>query len=539
MKFKKRVLCIVLTLAMCLTLTACGGGKNKGGKGTEITEVKFPLEEQVTFTFMVKGTEGVTFAEDIAKNSLWKRLEEKTNVHIEFQFLGDSPTEKLSLLVNGDGYGDVLWGGPMINSTEASKYIAAGIFVELNKYLTEELMPNFMDELEENPNIMNSITASDGNVYTMPKITGLPGHYLESPIWVNKAWLDKLGLSVPETLDEFTEMLRAFAERDPNGNGLADEIPYICATGQSAMHTEALLGLWGLATKDGTNDSFVQVVDGKVQFVPATDAYKEAVAYMAKLYEEGLMWSEAFTADSTAINAKLTSETPVVGCFTSMQPAETAYKGDYVCIAPPKVDGYKACWYYHPAFNGSSNQFFVTDKCENVNVLMAWLDNFYDLDVTMEALYGSVEDGRIIINDDGKYERMKLDEETTARLNKEAPTLSTLLGNFVCSISANDFENRVVLDETQRYAQSNYEIYKDYITKEPWPRPYISVDDSYDLSTYSTDLLYEVTTKRASWITGKSDVNGEWEAYTSKLDNLGLNKFLEIMQRAYDANQGK
>ena len=534
----KRVLCLVLALIMSLSLIACGGGDKKSNS-KEIAEVKFPLEEKVTFTFMVKGTEGVTFAEDIANNALWKRLEEETNVHIEFQFLGDNPTEKLSLLVNGNSYGDVLWGGPLINSTEASKYIAAGLLVDLQDYLTEELMPNFMAELEENPNIKNSMTASDGNIYTMPKITGLPGHYVESPIYVNKAWLDKLGLSAPTTLDEFTAMLQAFADKDPNGNGLKDEIPYICATGQSNMHTEALLGLWGLATKDGTNDSFVQVVDGEVKFVPATDAYKEAVTYLADIYDKGLMWSEAFTADSTAIQAKLNSETPVVGCFTAMQPTETAYKDDYVCIAPPKVEGYEACWYYHPAFNGSSNQFFVTDKCENVNVLMAWLDYFYDLDVTMEALYGSVEDGRLKKTDDGKYERLVLDEETTAKLNKEKPTLSTLLGNFVCSISASDFESRVVLDETQTYAQSNYEIYKDYITTEPWPRPYFSVDDAYDASTYSTDIMYEVTTNRANWIRGNSDINADWDAYIKKLDDLGLQEFVEIMQRAYDANQGK
>lgn len=535
---KKRIWSLLLVLMMTLSLIGCGGSESSSKKN-KITEVKFPLEEKVTFTFMVEGTEGVTFAEDIAKNALWKRLEEETNVHIDFQFMGDNPSEKLALAVNGNSYGDVLWGGPMINSIEASKYIAAGLLVDVKEYLTEELMPNFMDELKENPNIMNSITAADGGVYTMPKITGLEGHYLESPIFVNKAWIDKLGLKVPTTLDEFTAMLQAFADKDPNGNGLADEIPYICRAGDSAMHTEALLGLWGLATKDGTNDSFVQVVDGEVTFVPTTDAYKEAIAYMAELYDKGLMWAEAFTADTTALEAKLSSEVPVVGCFTASQPAETDYKEDYICIAPPKVDGYEACWYYHPAFNGSSNQFFVTDKCENVNVLMAWIDYFYDLDVTYETLYGPAEDGRVSVNAEGKYVRAELDEETSAKLNKEKPTLSVLLGNQICSISAKDFETKVVLDETQTYQQNNYAIYKDYITQEPWPRPYLSADDAYDAGTYSTDINYEVTVKRANWITGKGNIDKDWDAYVEKLESAGLNEFIEIMQRAYDANQGK
>lgn len=533
----KRILSMMLVVMMVLSMTACGSKEQS--KEKHVDKVTFPLEEPVTFTFMVKGTESVSFAEDMANNALWKRLEEETNVHIEFQFLGDTPTEKLSLLVNGDSYGDVLWGGPIVNSTEASKYIAAGIFVDLQEYLTEELMPNFMDELEVNPAIMNSITASDGNVYTMPKITGLEGQYLESPIYVNKAWLDKVGLGIPTTLDEFTNMLKAFRDKDPNGNGIADEIPYICATSQTDAHTEALLGMWGLSTKDGTNDSFVQVVDGKVRFVPATEEYKEAVTYLAMLYDEGLMWSEAFTADNSAFLAKFTSETPVVGCFTKTEPGETAYKDDYVVIAPPKVEGYDACWFYHPAFNGSSNQFFVTDKCENVNVLMAWLDSFYDVAVTMEALYGSEESGRIKINDEGKYEVVELDDATKEKLNRESPTLSSLLGNFVCSISTKDFVENVVLSEQQVNLQSNYEVYKDYITTEPWPRPYISPDDAYDASTYSTDIMYEVQTRRAKWITGKGDIDKEWSDYLKQLDTHGLEKFVEIMQRAYDANQGK
>ena len=194
----KRILSIILVIVMALSMAACG--KKEESNAKKVEKVTFPLEEPVTFTFMISGTESVNFANDIANNALWKKLEEKTNVHIEFQFLGDNPTEKLSLLVSGDSYGDVLWGGPILNSTEASKYMAAGLLMDLKDYLTEDLMPNFMDELEENPNIINSITASDGNIYTMPKITGLEGHYLESPIYVNKAWLDKLGLGIPTTL---------------------------------------------------------------------------------------------------------------------------------------------------------------------------------------------------------------------------------------------------------------------------------------------------------------------------------------------------
>ncbi len=534
---KKLVKFLCSCLAMCmLVLMATGcGNKEKDKSGVTMEDVTFPLKEEVTFTFMVEGTKSTTFDKDLANNALWKDLKEKTNVNIEFQFLGDTPSEKLTLLISGGTYGDVLWGGPILSSVEASKYIAAGKLVDLTNYINGDLMPNFYADLSESPKIKNMITAYDGKIYTLPKITGLEGNYLESPIWVNKAWLDKLGLGIPTTLDEFTNMLRAFATKDPNGNGLPDEIAYLCSTSSDYMHMEALLGMWGIATKDGVNDSFVQVKDGKVTFVPTTEAYKEGIKYLNMLYKEGLMWSECFTANASTLNAKLTSETCVVGCFTAPVPAETAYENDYVCIAPPKVEGYEACWYYHPAINGSKNQFYVMDKCQNISVLMAWVDQLYDLDIAMRMENGNVGEGRLEQDADKKYTILELDTLTTAKLNKETPTLYSLMGNSVRSITANDYATKINLSKYDSTLQNNYSIYKDVLNTELWPRPYYSAAEANDADVYFTDIDYQVKTNRSLWITGKSDIEKDWNGFVTKINSLHLEEYLKILQNAYDA----
>lgn len=41
--------------------------------------------------------------------------------------------------------------------------------------------------------------------------------------WASTRWLDRLGLPMPDDIDQFHETMRAFKERDPNGNGEADE----------------------------------------------------------------------------------------------------------------------------------------------------------------------------------------------------------------------------------------------------------------------------------------------------------------------------
>lgn len=532
-----RAFALVLAVMMVLMAVGCGGTTVKKAHN-KVEDVVFPLKEPVTFTFMISGTETSSFKSDLANNKLWQRLKQETNVNVEFQFLGSSAAEKFSLLVSSGGYGDVLAGGPIVNSVEASKYIAAGKFQPITDYITERSMPELYKDIQENKNIYKMITASDGEIYCLPKITGSEGHYLESPIWINKAWLDKLGLSVPTTTDEFIKVLRAFRDKDPNGNGLPDEIPYIACTSHSYMHTEALLGMFGIATKDGTNDSFVQVIDGKVTFMPITDAYKDGIKFLNQLYTEGLMWGDCFTANTSTLNAKLTNDTCVVGCFTSTTPASSDYEDDYVCIAPPKAPGYTTCWYYHPAIDGSKNQFYVTDKCKNLSVLMAWMDKFYDLEIALEYEYGSVGDGRIVKNADGTYTILEVDTVESAKLSKDKPTLNNIISTTIRSFTSSDYATKVTLPKNEQIMQKSYLLYKDVINKELWPRPYYAPEDAYDADVYYADIDYQVVTNRAMWVTGKADVEKDWDKFVAKIKSLGIDEYLRILQKAYDAYNG-
>lgn len=535
-KIFKRSISWIMCVIMCVLMGACGQPE-KQQNTQQVEEVTFPLEEKVTFTFMVSGTKSSDFDQKIADNALMQKLEKETNVHIEFMFIGDD-SEKLNLLITSGKYGDVLCGGPIINSVEASKYMASDKLQDITDYIIPELMPELCKDIEENPEIKKMITASDGRIYTLPKISGIEGHYLESPIWINKVWLDKLGLGIPTTLDEFTNMLRAFKTKDPNGNGLPDEIPYICSTDSDSMHLEALLGIFGIATKDGDNDAFVQVRDGKVEFIPTTEAYKQGIKYLASLYAEELMWSECFTANVSSLNSKLSSSTPVVGCFTDTVPIHKETRDDYICIYPPKAEGYDPCWYYHPGINGSKNQFFVTDKCENVSVLMAWMDKLYNVDNAVAVEYGMVGEGRVEIDANGKYTILELTSKEADALAKDKPTLHSLMGNPVRSITASDFSDKINLSEEYQILQNNYSIYKDIINKELWPRPYYAAEYSYEVADYVVDINSQVASYRAQWISGRSDIDKDWDAFVKSFEGLGLNEYLEIMQQAYDTYNG-
>lgn len=529
----KRVLSLILVFALCFALAGCGGG---GGAVQEANiDSTFPLKEPVTLKLMVTGTEDSSFANNLKNNSLYKKMKEETNVDIEFQFLGTDPTTKLTLLINSGQYGDAILGGPVLNYISASRYIASGLFKDLTPYVNETVTPNIYGILQENPAAIGMISGADGKIYTLPYKTAEGDVGVESPLWINKAWLDKLGLAVPKTIDEFTNALRAFRDKDPNGNGVQDEIPYLVSTAREYYSLEAIYGSFGISCKDGALDGFLQVIDGKVRFCPVTEAWKDAVAYQAMLYDESLMWNECFTASSSTGLSKLTSNTCLVGCFTSNTLPISINRDQYICMDPPKHEKYEVRWYCNPSTVASKDRFYVTDKCKYTEILLKWVDKLYSFESAFEAVYGAEEDGRWYTDENGvRVIDDTLSSDAITKIDTEHPTMEDLIEKFPTPLSIDDYVSKIK-DSNMATLITTDEVYSKWVTKEIWPRPYLTSEDAQTVYKLTTDIFYQVSTYRANWVTGKTKIEAEWDSYVNKLEGLGVNKLTDAMQRAYDA----
>lgn len=90
-------------------------------------------------------------------------------------------------------------------------------------------------------------------------------------MYINRKWLDTLGLSMPQTTDELYAVLEKFRDGDPNGNGLGDEIPF-----STPGLDPAMFGPWGLSF---WWDMDIMTIDDnkQVQYVPITDAFKSGL----------------------------------------------------------------------------------------------------------------------------------------------------------------------------------------------------------------------------------------------------------------------
>lgn len=545
--FAKKLLALLLAAIMLLGLVACTGNTDPtdstngtggntdatDGTGSEPAGVQFPLEEEVTFTIMYKGN-GTDISEQLANNVFWQDLYKATNVKIEFVALpADQTMNTLNAMFMSEEEGDAII-SHFIKDADYAQMTANGLLQPLNEYINNvELMPNFNERvLGESPTTLGVITSPDGNIYSLPTYTPDVGGLLESPLYINKVWLDKLGKKMPTTMEELEEVLIAFRDNDMNGNGVDDEIPLLLQQGNSYSHFEAFMGLYGIATKDGTNENYVYLEDGKVVFAPTSEAYKDCIIQLNDWWEKELIWQEAFTSNADTWVAKISSAEPCIGVIPMNNMA--GYSEEYVPLAPVAVEGYETSWYMHPGVSGVKTRFAVTRSCENVDVLMAWIDMFYSYESSVRIKWGEESEGRYSIVDGALVEN-KLDKDTANQLKETHPTMMQLISNLPIAVTAGDYsEGRIVKSGAALNTQAAYDVYKDYLNDEIWPRPYFSGDVSTRLGELRTDIFSLVNQKKADWITGNSDIEAEWDDYCASLKKMKVDELVQLMQDAYD-----
>lgn len=547
----KKLMAVLLAAAMTVSVAGCGNSDDSSQeKSSEVTttsvaaseseqnveeetEVVFPLEEEMTFELMVKGD--ATQIEKLETLDYWQDLYEATNVKVDIIVLPqDNTLSTLNAMFAAGQEGDAI-ASQFISDTDLSTMAASDLLLPLNEYIDNtDIMPNFNERvLAECPQVKGVIASPDGNIYALPRYEALEGQYLESTMWINKAWLDQLGMNLPTTLEELKEVLIAFRDNDMNGNGKNDdEIPYFVMNGNSMSHFEAFLGLYGIPTKDSNLENYIYLEDGKVTFAPATQAYKDALTVLNDWYEEGLIWSECFTATNETYSAKLSGSDAVVGLYNFKTPPATNAE-DYVQLAPVAVDGYEAKWYVHPGLLGIKGQFCVTRSCENPEVLMKWIDLFYTFENSVRECYGEEEDGYYEIIDNKVYPLPSTPEMFA--LKEENPVLEGIIMSMPRAYTISDYEERLGMGVSAQQMQDSYDLYRPYLNDEIWPRPYLSDEVTTRLGELRTDIFNTVSEKKAAWITGVADIDAEWDEYVESLNKMGVSEFVEILQETYDA----
>ena len=205
------------------TTAEAGGEENAGETASNLNEEGFPIvNETITLTAYGQRDQNQAPWDEMF---VFQKYEEMTNIHMDFQEVpADGFAENKQLVFASNELPDVFLRAA-ITANEISTYgVGSGQLMALDD-LIEEYAPNISGIFEEYPNVRQACTASDGHIYTLPTVDISATGKMDFKQWINTKWLDEMGMEIPTTLEEFKEVLIAFRDQDPNGNGEQDEIP--------------------------------------------------------------------------------------------------------------------------------------------------------------------------------------------------------------------------------------------------------------------------------------------------------------------------
>ncbi|MFD1137109.1 extracellular solute-binding protein [Paenibacillus urinalis] len=530
MKYRNRAyrlkLLTSVVLASTLLLGLIGCSNETAEEPQAVDEAVFNQEglpivnEPITLDVLTVrwGNMGDTFTQ----NQWLKDLEQQTNVKINWQVMSSNDWgEQKSIMLASGTLPDVILGDAVFSDSDIVNNLA--YFRPLDEYI-DQYMPNLKAAMEETPELKKISTFPDGQIYSLPARLPSRPKSMNQPI-INKAWLDRLGLEVPETTDELYQVLKAFKEQDPNGNGKQDEIP-ISGSGDISSDLLSPFGITDI------NASSMMIQDGKPVFYPVTEQYKEAIKWAHQLYAEGLIDPELFTQDNTMSTAKHQNPDAALIGFTNQWIPDAVFgkwKDEYEAIptlAGPDGQRYQAGDPVGLSFR--RNELLITTSSKYPEVVARWADQFYTNEASIQNFWGAI--GTVIEKkDDDTYALMSPPEGTSA----DAWYWEQSLRDFGPKYVSPSFEQNIILDETVGDGLKLVidKLGADYVTT-PFPNVMYSSEEFQELPTLTTDIDGYVRTNRAKWIT-EGTIDEEWDGYLKQLNDMGLERLVQIRTEAY------
>lgn len=450
----------------------------------------------------------------------------RAKVNVEWEIVRSGWSERKNLvLANGESELPDMF----FNALSATDVLNNVEFFEPLQDLIAQYAPNIQYMFDQSPDLRKVCVFPDGNVYTLanqqPARPDSVGTF-----YINQVWLDKLGLKMPTTLEEFRDVLKHFLTDDPNGNGIQDEIPLAAVDITGINNGFALDQLLGSFNAQHSILNYRRVDDGKVSYCPTLDGWKQWVSYLHTLYEDGTLDREIATGSWSMLGVRAKSEIPIIGVIP-LWSCGFAYKDDYVAMPALKgPEGY-SYWPANPAaVKNTFNLIQVTKKCENKEAVMRLLNEFYDPEMGVQVYFGSYGVG-CELNADGTY----------TLLDSKDPNISTSTMNMIYGLEnvspvyvTKEVESKIHLSADLQARLDFDAVYtKDFDLDSVYPYLILTKEESDEVSIIETDLSRLVSEKLTAWVLD-GGVEAEWDQYLSDLKRMQLDRYLEIYQKAYD-----
>lgn len=521
MKKTGKLLCLVIALAMLAPSAMAEGGYWTGE------------EDGITLTYWVGlSANAASQLNSYAESPVYKTVMEASGLNLEFihPATGEESTAFNLMLVSGE-LPDIIeynWssyeGGPQ-------KAIDDGVILPLNDLL-ETYAPDAYAMMTRTDSLYRQCTTDDGTFYAFIPIadsTSIPNGYTidnvqTGPI-VRADWLEELGLEVPQTIDDWTNVLTAFKEQKGaqapltfNGIG-ANFLPFSGAF-------------------DASTDYYLD--EGVVKYGPMEEEYRAFLQQMKDWYDAGLLDPDFASNDSATQTSNLLNG--VSGAFTgyyiggvatinqngqALDPAFRYVGAPYPISQEgqtPRIGPY--------AFEArTSGQAAITTACEHPEIAARFLNYYYtqeggllkNFGVEGEGYYrdeeGNVYNSELLTNNpDG----LTLKQAQAVYSRGDSPSPGPVIKVFDISEEANE-------------ALALWCTIADEVSETVYPAAatYTS-DEAAEISMLTPNISAYREEMFVKFIMGTADLETEWDGYVEYLKTLGVERALEIRQAAVD-----
>ena len=550
MKNAKKLVALLLVLAMVLSLAACGNGGNSStssetstssaaedssaaeegetgddGETAEPGEFQLPIvDEPTTLSYFVADDSNCAImTTDWNDNEFYQEMERRTGVHLEMEMVSSADYQtNFNLMIASGTLADLIYVGASYYAEGVDAAIDDGYFLDLTD-LVDEYMPNYQKVRTSDIQYELLSTTDSGRLGAVYELRqSKQGPWLG--LWIRQDWLDDLGLDTPVTFDDYHEVLTAFK----NEKG---------ATAPLILNFSGSDGEFGTMS-GGLNvlNSWQLDETGKVNFGPYMDAWKEYVTIMNQWYNEGLIDPDFMATDErTADMAKVV--TGASGLFAALYTMPSVYEAasedsnmNLAPVNPPvKNEGDEIHIRLRDSYTSGNTA--ISADCENPEVAMRWLDYLFTEEGALLANYG-IEGDTFEFNEEGEP------EFTDKILNNENGwTMTQTVASYLCPSAgiANWSDWTRELAGVPEKDQACYDVWSE--ADDTWRLPSsvtLTQDESTERAALYADISTTVKEQTAQFISGALDIESNWDAYIASLESSGIERAIEITQAAYD-----
>ena len=522
-KFKVLSMVVAMLLAVAMLAGCNNGGQpaNTGepGKleptveeGTDGKITKDPLELSIFFHM---GTWG---AYDPEKWVIYPEAAKFTNISLRgvVSSANTDTAQEFNTMIATPPYPDIIHG----SKDRINKYaVESGVFIPLDE-LIKEHAPDIQKFLDANPWARAGSVAADDNLYFIPNsYQGIPS----VAFFVREDWLTKLNIPIPETYEDYYNMLKAFREQDPNGNGQKDEIPYI----NREKSIDGLIQFW-----NAWNGWYAHE-DNKIFHGKTQPEYRTAMEELHKWYAEGLIDQEVFTRGSKSRDILFGDNTggsthdwlsSTAGFNLTFQDSIPGFK--LIVIPPPKdVNGVSKQIYTRQALSG---QGWGISK-----------DNKYPVETIKYMNFWFTEKGQRLFSygiEDVDYTMVDGKPVPTEAVTKAPDGPPTYLRNRGQSEIGTQMLIDAEVSIMSEEAKKGFEMYNNEgFCVEQLPKVAYTEAEQATITDKTVAFDTFINEKQQAWLLGTEELNDTtWAQYLEACDAMGYKELQKAVQDAFD-----